>query len=128
MHELSIATNVVETVIDSLSEESIAAVKSINISIGIFSGVDPSSLEFCLPLLIENGPLEKAEINIEVMPLVVSCHDCRAEKLAATSLQCPECRSSAIEIISGKEIQVTSVDVECPENTVPDSLKGVQND
>ena len=128
MHELSIANNVVETVVESLSKVSFTRVSAVNISIGKFSGIDPSSLEFCLPMIIEESPLAGAKINIELIPLVVSCLTCQSEALEAVSLQCPRCQSSSIEVISGKDIQVSSVDVECPNDDMSDLKHGVEND
>jgi hydrogenase nickel incorporation protein HypA/HybF len=115
MHELAIANNVVDTVIESLAEVSYTRIKSVNIAIGALSGVDPSSLEFCLPMIIENTRLAGAEINVELIPLVVACRECGGHPAEATSLRCPECQSGSVDVVSGRSIQVTSVDVECLE-------------
>jgi hydrogenase nickel incorporation protein HypA/HybF len=115
MHELSLASEAVEIVIDHLECYPGATAESITLSIGKFSAIDPEALEFCFPFATEGTPLENAKINIELVPLKINCSDCSAKGVIAESLQCPICGSVRITVIEGRDMLISSIELNMPD-------------
>jgi len=128
MHELSIATEIVEIVTASLADYPGAKVTSVSLLIGTHSGVVPEALEFCFPLAAEGTPVEGAVLHMDSVPLRVKCHECGAGPVAANSVQCPRCGSIRVSVESGREIEISSIDLELPDESPADSLHPGETD
>jgi hydrogenase nickel incorporation protein HypA/HybF len=51
-------------------------------------------------------------LHIEEIPVVVSCRDCQAQwTINEPAFQCPQCQSSAIDVISGRELDIESIEI-----------------
>jgi hydrogenase nickel incorporation protein HypA/HybF len=113
MHELSIAISM----IDQIAEESACRggldVEVVHMRLGVFAGVDKDALLFAYELASEGTPLQGSRLVIESMPLVVFCPVCRLEKTPPSVYQicCPECFTPTPEIVSGREMEVASLEV-----------------
>ncbi len=113
MHELSIAQNIIEIVNDTFTKAKAKTVNEIEIEIGKFSGVELDALEFALETSMEQTHLENAKVDIISVEGKGSCKNC-GNNFVLKSLydDCPECGSAAIEILSGKELRVKSINVD----------------
>ncbi len=109
MHELSITQSLVATVLNRTGDR---PVTTVNLRIGPLSGVLPDAVRFCFDLVAADTPLAGAALTIEEPPGVALCRSC-GEKfvLADRFLLCP-CGSADLQIISGRELAVTSVEVQ----------------
>jgi len=121
MHELSIATEVVEIVTASVADYPAAKVRAVSLLIGTHSGVVPEALEFCFPLAAEGTPVEGAALQIEQVPLKIKCHNCGVGPVAASSIQCPECGSINVSVETGREIEISTIDLDVPDEVVAES-------
>ena len=65
MHELGIATSVIEAVRREAERRPGARVTKIGMRIGPFAGVDRESLTFCFEALVKDTELQAAELAIE---------------------------------------------------------------
>jgi hydrogenase nickel incorporation protein HypA/HybF len=112
MHELAIAQNILEIVRQSVPEEQAAAVRCIRIRVGQLSGVVPDSLDFCFNAIISETEMQKAGLAIEHLPTISLCRDC-AHRFQIDDLVflCPACKSSNLELISGKELEVVEIEL-----------------
>ncbi len=115
MHELSIATNIVDIVNDNLASYPEAKVNSVTVQIGTHSGVEPDALKFCFPLACEQTPVQGAKLILVIVPLKVSCQDCKSNEIQAEVLACPKCHSANVIVDSGKDMIVASIDLEVEE-------------
>ncbi len=68
MHELSIACSIVEAVEEEIRNHRSAAVSSITVRIGEFSGVVPEALEFAWQPATEGTRAAGALLRIETVP------------------------------------------------------------
>jgi len=88
-------------------------VEQINLKVGRLSGVVADYLNFCLEVAVKDTPLEGAVIHIDEIPVVARCRQCshqwEADNLVSV---CPACRSTDLEILSGRELNVVSLDIE----------------
>ena len=112
MHELSLATELVEQVELAARREGAVRVESVEVVIGELSGVELESFEFCFPLAAEGTLLEGARLEIERVPVRVRCSHCGRESAPApTGLACRECGSLAVELVAGRDFRLRAIEV-----------------
>jgi hydrogenase nickel incorporation protein HypA/HybF len=113
MHELSIAISMIERVIEESESRGGLDVEVVHLRLGVFSGVDKEALLFSYQLACEGTPLEGSRLLIEIVPLVIYCPSCKRERtpLSVYQLCCPDCLVPAEGIITGREIEVASLEV-----------------
>ncbi|MGV9744411.1 hydrogenase maturation nickel metallochaperone HypA [Rhodococcus zopfii] len=108
MHELSIAQNVVEAVCERADGR---RVRSVRMVVGALCAVVPDSMHFCFELAATGTAAEGARLDLETPAGVGHCRQCGAD-LALTDpiLLCP-CGSSDVEVRSGRELTIVSMEV-----------------
>lgn len=113
MHELSLARGVVELVEEHVPAERRADVRAVRLRAGALAGVVADSLQFCFEAVVAGTPLAAAHLEIESPPLRLGCGVCGARsELETLRLCCPACGSTAVEVLSGSELDVTEVELE----------------
>jgi hydrogenase nickel incorporation protein HypA/HybF len=113
MHELSIAISMIDQIIAELESRGGLDVEAVHMKLGVFSGVDKEALLFAYEIASDGTPLQGTRLVIETVPLVIYCSVCQKNRTppSAYQLSCPECQSPAQQIISGREIEVDSLEV-----------------
>ena len=113
MHEMGIALQIVEVAQSSIPEEmKQSRVEKINLKIGRLAAVVPESLNLCMEVVTKDTPLEGAAIHIEEVPVIAKCRKCNHQwEVASAVYICPECKSIELDIISGNELNVVSIDI-----------------
>lgn len=112
MHELSIAMSIV----DVAQEEAQARggrVNAVHLKLGQLSGVVKEALLFSYEMACQETELAGSLLIIEEVPVVVNCPNCRARR-SIRSLQmfcCAECGTPTPEIIEGRELLVTALEM-----------------
>ena len=114
MHEMSIALDIITTVENEMKDHKVRSLKGLKLRVGAMTAVEPDSLQFCFDAAIEKTPLEGAKLFIEEIPLKGRCENCSEEFLLEHyfSTPCPACGEKASKIISGRELDVVSMEVE----------------
>ncbi|EKD51125.1 MAG: hypothetical protein ACD_62C00339G0003 [uncultured bacterium] len=112
MHELSIATSIVEIVENNLKTYPTGKARSVTVQLGTHCGVEPSALEFCFPIAIEGTRVQGAQLILQILPLTLNCSSCLAQNVTASALQCPHCHSPEVTVVSGRDMIVTSIDLD----------------
>jgi hydrogenase nickel incorporation protein HypA/HybF len=108
MHELAITQSVVETVLRRTGTQPVTLVR---LEVGRLTGVVPEAMQFCFGLATEGTPLEGATLQIRQPAGRANCRTCGDDfELTDLILLCP-CGSADVEVLNGRELQVTSVDV-----------------
>ncbi len=113
MHEMGIAAQVVEIAVASIPEEiQNVKVERVNLNIGRLAAVVPESLRFCFNIMIENTRLAGAKLHIREIPVKALCKDCRHEWIIdAPAFTCAQCNSGDLNILSGRELDVSSIEI-----------------
>jgi hydrogenase nickel incorporation protein HypA/HybF len=113
MHELSIAISMVDQIVEESERRGGLDVEVVHLKLGIFSGVDKDALLFSYELACEGTPLHGSQLSIETIPLVVYCPTCQTDRTPPSVYQlcCPECQTIAQEIVTGREIEIASLEV-----------------
>lgn len=85
----------------------------VRVRVGALRQVVPESLSFCWNVVRDYADMPDAELELELVPAAVHCRHCgdAATITSRWSLLCPHCRSSDVEVLSGDELLVTSLDV-----------------
>jgi hydrogenase nickel incorporation protein HypA/HybF len=108
MHELAITESVVEAVLARTGDRQVTAVR---VTVGRLAGVVADSLQFCFELATAGTTLEGATLEIEEPPGRGHCRACAADFALDSPIPLCACGSADIEIISGRELMVDSVQV-----------------
>ena len=114
MHEMGIAMEIVDIAKASIPEDMQGAqIRRVNLQVGKLSAIVADSLRFCFDLVVKDTPLEGAELAIEEVPVVARCKDCQAQwTVTEPVFTCNACRSGAIDILSGRELDIKSIEIE----------------
>jgi hydrogenase nickel incorporation protein HypA/HybF len=114
MHELSIAMSIVELAEEEIERRGEVQVSAVHLKLGALSGVMKEALLSCYEMACEGTPLMGSRLVIEDVPVVVFCPACKAQR-PLSSIQlfcCAECGTPTSEIVQGKEIEVTALELE----------------
>ena len=117
MHELSVASSIVEAVAESAATYSGTRVKQVRLRVGALASVVEDSLQFCWELATEGSPLAGAALVINNLPVIVHCAACGvdAEIEGIQNLRCPRCGELSADIRQGRELEIESIEIEEPE-------------
>lgn len=112
MHELTIAENIKKVVEESIKDRA-AKVRKIKLQVGRLTAVVPESLRFCFQFTAEGTSVEGAELEIEEVPVRGRCQRCGSDfTIDEPVFICPLCGSNQIELLSGRELMVESIEIE----------------
>ena len=110
MHELSIAESVVQIASRHANGRRVTRVW---LKVGHLRQVVPSALAFGFELVAEGTPAEGAELEMESVPATGVCRDCGTEsRLQTFPLQCGACGGFDLELLTGEELFVESLELE----------------
>jgi hydrogenase nickel incorporation protein HypA/HybF len=113
MHEMGIASSVLEAVRAEAARHSGAQPRKVGLRIGELAAVDPSALEFCFEALIRETELAELEIEIEVCSRRHRCPSCGAEfDIKDYAFQCPGCGEAGTECIGGDQLELAYLELE----------------
>jgi hydrogenase nickel incorporation protein HypA/HybF len=113
VHELSICQGVLEVAMATLENlpPPVPRVERVTVRVGRLTAVVPDSLHCYFDLLTPGTLLDGAELVIEEIPIRGRCADCVAEfEIDTLSFVCPRCGSGFVELYSGRELEVVSLE------------------
>jgi hydrogenase nickel incorporation protein HypA/HybF len=109
VHELSLCNAIATTVTEHAAGKQVDVVR---LKVGHFRQVVPDTLRFCWANTVLGGPLDGARLDIVAVPAVVVCRDCKgATTLDEPLLRCAGCNSADVDLVSGEEFLIDSIDV-----------------
>jgi len=131
MHELSIASALVDQVCEHAARSGVERIASVSIRMGALSGI-ARALHFCFPSASRGTLCEGAILHIDEVPLTVMCTHCDAVKTPAAlyNFRCPDCGRPTPKVLTGREMQLVSIELVTPnaEDTAPNAhLAGTAN-
>jgi len=117
MHELSIASSIVETVTESAAAYPGARVNEVRLRVGALASIVEDSLQFCWELATDGSPLAGSKLVINVLPVIVHCESCGKDSQLAgvQSFRCLHCGEIAADFRQGRELEIESIELEDPE-------------
>jgi len=85
MHELSIATDLVNTALRTARENNAKKVLAVTIEAGELAMVNPEQLEFMFDILVEDNMMKGAKLKIETVPAAASARTAAIRALSRTA-------------------------------------------
>jgi hydrogenase nickel incorporation protein HypA/HybF len=124
MHELSIASAIIDTVLRHAGGR---AVTSVHLRVGALRQVVPDSLEFYFGIVTRDTPCADAKLELELISALLRCAECGHEWDPAPApayegdpvalrprFRCPRCRAAGAQVLRGNELEVESIEVVSP--------------
>ena len=119
MHEFSIASSIVESVLEFAANNKIEKILEVRLLVGELMAVEWEQLRFCYGAITRETAMENSSLEIEQVEAAVSCPYCSyrgrpkywEDALAAfpiVTLQCPQCGMAA-ESTQGKECAIKTI-------------------
>jgi hydrogenase nickel incorporation protein HypA/HybF len=117
MHELSIASSIVESVTESAAAYPGSRVKEVRLRVGALASVVEDSLQFCWELATGDTPLAGSKLVIRQLPVIVHCDACSRDSQldGVQSFRCRHCGEIAADFRQGRELEIESIELEDPE-------------
>jgi hydrogenase nickel incorporation protein HypA/HybF len=113
VHETSITESILSLALEKAKEANAERVTRINLVIGELSGVAGECVQQYFELLRENTIAGGAVLAIEKQSAVLKCRKCaKVFPPDDENWQCPDCREANVEIISGRDCYMESIEVE----------------
>jgi len=113
MHELSIASYLVEAVAEQAQQVGADRVLAINLLVGDRAGIVDDSLRFSFELLAAETLVAGARLNIRRSPMRFRCDECNSEYIPHDGMfHCPDCASMGRVVDDGSTLLIESIEVE----------------
>jgi len=113
MHELGITQSILSIALEKANEAQASKITRINLIIGELSGIVDDCVQFYFDLLSKDTIAAEASLSFERTPNKLRCRNC-ATVFSPNELDwtCPNCRQANVDIISGRECRIESIEVE----------------
>ncbi len=124
MHEFTIASSIVDTLVDIANKQGARRVLEVHLKIGKLRAISVEQLSFSYGILAKGTALEGSQLSIEEAPGHVKCPKCNYREeldperdpsfhFGIPTLICPQC-GGALDIQGGDECMITSVRMVIP--------------
>jgi hydrogenase nickel incorporation protein HypA/HybF len=119
MHELSIASGLVEKLLQFADDNPEKKIVEVRLAVGELSHIEDEQLRFCYGAITAETPLEGSTLEIEKIDAVVVCPHCSyrgrpkywdgaLSGIPIATLECPAC-GKATEATDGQECAIKSI-------------------
>lgn len=110
MHELPVTQSVLEIVLNHAGDAH--RITDIYLVIGQLSSFIDESVQFYWDILSEGTIAQGARLHFRREPAVMLCYDCQHRYYLGGDFTCPNCGSDLVQVESGEEFYVESIEVE----------------
>jgi hydrogenase nickel incorporation protein HypA/HybF len=113
MHELTLATSLVDLACDHAARQGAGRVTGIHIRLGAVCAI-ARSLYTCFEPAARGTVCEGARLTIAEIPLSVFCAGCNDVKTprALYNFRCPDCGRPTPKVVTGREMELVSIDLD----------------
>jgi hydrogenase nickel incorporation protein HypA/HybF len=114
MHEYSIVQTLIEQCEIQARQHGASRILSLEVKVGVLSGVEPQLLETAFETFRQQSPLcGEAQMTLQIQPVEVFCRACgRHSVLQQHHYVCPQCASQAIDITDGDGLFLMQLEME----------------
>lgn len=114
MHEANFTKQIVNVVLEELTKHPEARPQSVKVTVGEMLHLVPESVQMHFDLLTKDTDLAKVLLQLGEIPVTVKCHQCGREGGVEDHhlMICSHCQSLDVELMSGNEIRVESIELE----------------
>jgi len=113
LHEMGIAQEILRQALTAAEANEISHIARLHLKLGAFSGVVEDALRFSFEVASQDTKAEGATLEVEVIPLKACCLDCgKTSEIEPILFQCPSCGSRRVDILTGQELTLDSIEGE----------------
>ncbi len=115
MHELAIAKTLIESA-TALIPNNEGRISRLRVQLGQLAGLSEDELRFGFEVMARDTACADAVLQVDHLPAIVHCPACGRDGgiVDNAALLCAYCGSPAVIVVQGKELLITSLDVETP--------------
>ncbi len=120
MHELTLATALVERLLRIAAEHRATGVVSVEVRCGVLQQVEPEALRLAFDALVRETVAQGAALRIVSEPPAARCRACgRAFAPRLDDYVCPDCGRADAEVLAGRDVVLQSVELVTADGTAP---------
>ena len=113
MHESAFTESLLSLALSKAPNTGTAKITRINVIVGEISGIVDECVQQYFDVLKQNTLACDAVLVFEKKPLTVKCRNCGREFApSGQRWDCPDCREANVEIVSGRDCYLQSIEVE----------------
>ncbi len=113
MHEQSIVESLLALALEEGAKAGASRILKIDLVVGDLSGVLEEAVEFYFGFLSKGTIAAGAKLVFTRVPAQLRCRNCNTVFLPERlDLHCPNCKEQQVEVVSGRELRVDSMEVE----------------
>ena len=122
MHELSVASTIIDIVLETARQNQAMKISQVEISLGEYALVMEDQLKFCLEIVSDKTAAEGTNWKFKSQRGKILCEECQYKGHAKPpddalhgflfSFECPKCGSAKTKILDGRDITVDRITVE----------------
>jgi len=114
MHELPFTERVIAIILEEAEGVYASKINKVELTIGKLSGILPACVQFAFSVLSRKTLAEGAKLEFHEPEGQVLCRSCKTvfNSKGFDDLSCPNCQKKKIEVLSGKEFTVDSIEWE----------------
>jgi len=113
MHEFSITQSMLSLALEKADEAKASKITKINVVLGELSGVVVECVQFYFDFLSKDTIASGASLSFERTPTKLRCRTCESVFPPGNhNWSCPDCQEASIEIVSGRECYMESIEVD----------------
>lgn len=113
MHEFSITESMLSLALRKANEAGANRITRISLVIGDLSGVVGECVQYYFDFLSKDTIASGAELSFETKPTRLRCRSCETVfSPNGSDWSCPDCRETGIDIVSGRECYMESIEVD----------------
>ena len=124
MHELSLATSLVDTLLEfAQKNDTEGKLLEVHLRVGKLRAISIEQLKFSYQLLAKDHFLNGSKLVVEETPALIHCPKCGLRKdfevaddsyhFALPTLSCPKC-GAVVDLEGGDEVVITKVRIQVP--------------
>ena len=110
MHEMSIATGILDSALAAAAEHGAARIVELDVELGVMRLVVPEALRMAFEVIAEGTAAEGARLKLTEVGLRGRCVPCGREfEPEVDNYLCPACGQADVDIFTGNDIILKSV-------------------
>lgn len=113
MHEISLVKNIFGSLDSVYSENERKKIRKIHMKVGLLSNVEPVLMQNAFEAVVatERNEYRECELQIEVLPILVYCSECKKESVVINYKFVCECSKPTNEVVQGNELLISGVEI-----------------
>jgi hydrogenase nickel incorporation protein HypA/HybF len=113
MHEMAVTQSILDIAIQHANQAGASQITQVDLIIGEMTGIVDESVQLYFDFLSRDTIAAGAALVFDRRPAVFRCRECGSTYHAeGIDWRCPECEALAFEVMSGRELQIASIQVE----------------